>query len=57
MQDTRLTNEELDLVVSFAYGGGAYQAGRRAQARTINRLLRGEPLNGDREQPRASERS
>ena len=47
MKDFRLTAEELDTVVSVAYGGAAYRAGRRAQARTLSNLLRGKPLNGE----------
>lgn len=39
MKIERLTPEELDSVVSFAYGGGAYRAGRKAQARAIRNLL------------------
>lgn len=46
MKDTRLTAEELDVVVSYAYGGAAYRAGRRAQARAINNLINGKPIDG-----------
>ena len=55
MMDTRLSVEELDLVVSFAYGGAAYRAGRQAQARAINNLLKGKPIDGARveQKPRA----
>ncbi len=41
MKDTRLTADELEAAVAFAYGGGAYREGRRAQARTLARLMRG----------------
>lgn len=55
MIDTRLTAEELDVYVSFAYGGAAYRAGRQAQARAINNLLKGKPVDGTREaKPRKS---
>ena len=40
MQDTRLAQDQLDAAVDFAYGGGAYRAGRSAQARTLRCLLR-----------------
>ena len=48
MKDTRLTAEELDVVVQYAYGGAAYRAGRQAQARAINNLLKGKSLDGIR---------
>jgi len=35
MTDTRLTQTQLDAAVDFAYGGAAYRAARRNQARTI----------------------
>jgi hypothetical protein len=47
MIDTRLSNDELDLMVSVAYGGAAYRAGREAQARAINNLLTGKPIDGE----------
>ena len=43
MHDTRLSPDQLDAAVDFAYGGGAWQAGRRAQARTLRCLLRRRP--------------
>ena len=56
MIDTRLSVEELDLAVSYAYGGAAYRAGRQAQARAINNLLKGKPIDGAcAEQPRSKQ--
>jgi hypothetical protein len=43
MNDPRLTPEELDLYVSFAYGGEGYRAGRKAQALTLGNLFRRKP--------------
>lgn len=45
MKDTRLTAEELDVVVQYAYGGAAYRAGRQAQARAINNLIKGKSVD------------
>ncbi len=45
MKDPRLTDDELDLFVSFAYGGPAYRAGRRAQAQVLNNLFSGKRLD------------
>ena len=54
MIDTRLSVKELDQMVSFAYGGAAYRAGRQAQARAISNLLKGRPIDGARaKQPRS----
>lgn len=51
MKDTRLTADELDNIVSVAYGGAAYRAGRKAQARALGNLLRGKPVDGSTEIP------
>ena len=46
MKDPRLTADELDVIVSVAYGGAAYRAGRRAQAQALGNLLRRKPVDG-----------
>ena len=46
MKDTRLTDDELDLFVSYAYGGSAYRAGRRAQAQALSNLFSGKTVDG-----------
>ncbi len=56
MKDTRLSDDELDLFVAYAYGGPAYRAGRRAQARALNNLFSGRsldssPAEADRKAP------
>ena len=51
MKDPRLTADELDTIVSVAYGGAAYRAGRRAQARALSNLLRGKPVDGSHSTP------
>ncbi len=46
MKDPRLSDDDLDLFVSYAYGGSAYRAGRRAQAQALSNLFRGKPVDG-----------
>ena len=45
MRDTRLSNEDLDLFISYAYGGQAVREGRKAQAHAVANLFRGKSLN------------
>lgn len=45
MQDTRLSTDELDLFVSYAYGGHAVRQGRKAQAHALANLLRGKSVD------------
>ena len=45
MQDTRLSADELDLFISYAYGGQAVREGRKAQAHAVANLLRGKSLD------------
>jgi hypothetical protein len=53
-RDFRTANFKRTL--SFAYGGAAYRAGRQAQARAINNLLSGKPIDGARaKQPRSKQ--
>ena len=40
MNDTRLTNSELEAAVDFAYGGAAQREGRKAQARTLSSIFK-----------------
>ena len=45
MRDTRLSADDLDLFISYAYGGQAVREGRKAQAHAVANLLRGKSLD------------